>query len=417
MNGQQQRTEKIEPKVDPEYKDLLPLYQKGEYEALKESIKEDGLLDPIIISKDARILDGHTRLKICQELHITPSFEVKSFRNRLEEKKFVIIVNLRRRQLNDFQRVEVSQMLLETEKQLARHRHGRKSLPIGSNFSKGEAVERVAKDIGVKPRTYYRGLAILKKADESMKEKLRDGKLEINTAYAEMQALDKQSEIMALAKDKPTPPSVKLFLGDFEEVCRNRIERSSIDLVLTDPPYEIGEFPLEKWEALAIAAKHILKQGSFFVTYSGQEHLPEITERLSHHLTWFWQSGNFHSSNSTMVFDKKVRNRFKPILIFTNSQRGARPREHDWIFDALTGGKGEKSLNEGAQPDSEAEYFIEKLTKRGDVILDPLLGSGTTVRAAYKLGREAIGIEKDPQQLELARSTIALAKQYDFTDL
>jgi ParB-like chromosome segregation protein Spo0J len=425
---QQQSSERIDhhpPKIDPEYKDLLPPYQEGEYEALKQSIEEDGQLEPIIVSRDGRILDGHTRLKICQELGKTPLFEAKDFPNRLEEKKFVITINLRRRQLNDFQKIEVSQVLLETEKLLAKHRHGRKNsegklLPIGSDFTfleKGEAVERVARDIGVKPRTYYRGLAILKKAEEPLKDKLRAGKVEINTAYADLQALDKRNELIALAKDRPTPPSVKLYLGDFEEVCRSRITRESIDLIITDPPYPINEFPLEKWEALAVVAKRSLKPGAFFVTYSGQEHLPEITERLSHHLTWFWQFGNFHSSNETMIHDKKVRNRFKPILIYTNSQRGARAIEHQWMFDALTGGKGDKALHEEAQPESEAEYFIEKLTEPGAVVLDPLLGSGTTVRAAYKLGRESIGIEKDPERLEIARSSIALTKPYTCDDL
>jgi ParB-like chromosome segregation protein Spo0J len=407
----------MEPRVDPEYKNLLPAYQEGEYEALKQSIKEDGQLEPIVISKDGRLLDGHTRLQICQELRITPRFEIKNFRNKLEERKFVITVNLRRRQLNDFQKIEVSQLLLDTEKRLAKHRHGRKSLPIGSNFPKGEAVEKVAKDIGVKPRTYYRGLAILKKAEEPLKDKLRAGKLEINTAYADLQALDKRNELIALARDRPTPPTVKLYLGDFEEVCRNRIPRGSIDLIITDPPYPINEFPLEKWEALAVVAKRSLKPGAFFVTYSGQEHLPEITERLSHHLTWFWQFGNFHSSNETMIHDKKIRNRFKPILIYTNSQRGSRAGDHQWMFDALTGGKGDKALHDEAQPESEAEYFIEKLTEPGAVILDPLLGSGTTVKAAYKLGREAIGIEKDPDRLEIARSSIAMTKPYTVDDI
>lgn len=417
-NGGRQQSERIDPKIDPEYKDLLPPYQEGEYEALKQSIKEDGQLEPIVVSKDGRILDGHTRLRICQELNKTPLFEIKNFPNKLEEKKFVITINLRRRQLNDFQKIEVSQLLLDTEKQLAKHRHGRKSLPIGSNFNeKGEAVERVARDIGVKPRTYYRGLAILKKAEEPLKEKLRAGKVEINTAYADLQALDKRNEIIALARDKPTPPSVKLYLGDFEEVCRSKITRESVDLIITDPPYPISEFPLEKWEALAVVAKRSLKPGAFFVTYSGQEHLPEITERLSHHLTWFWQFGNFHSSNETMIHDKKVRNRFKPILIYTNSQRGAQANDHQWMFDALTGGKGDKALHEEAQPESEAEYFIEKLTEPGAVVLDPLLGSGTTVRAAFKLGRESIGIEKDPERLEIARSSIALTKPYTCDDL
>jgi ParB-like chromosome segregation protein Spo0J len=122
----------MEPRVDPEYKNLLPAYQPGEYEALKQSIKEDGQLEPIVISKDGRLLDGHTRLQICQELRITPRFEIKNFRNKLEERKYVITVNLRRRQLNDFQKIEVSQLLLDTEKRLAKHRHGRKLLPIGN---------------------------------------------------------------------------------------------------------------------------------------------------------------------------------------------------------------------------------------------------------------------------------------------
>ncbi len=407
----------MEPRIDPEYKNLLPAYQPGEYEALKQSIKGDGQLEPIVISKDGRLLDGHTRLQICQELRITPRFEIKNFRNKLEERKYVITVNLRRRQLNDFQKIEVSQLLLNTEKQLAKHRHGRKLLPIGSDLEKGEAVEKVARDIGVKPRTYYRGLAILKKAEEPLKDKLRAGKLEINTAYADLQSLEKRNDLVAIAKGKPTPSSVKLYLGDFEDVCRSSIPRDSVDLIITDPPYPLGEFPLEKWEALAVAAKRSLKPGAFFVTYSGQEHLPEITERLSHHLTWFWQFGNFHSSNETMIHDKKIRNRFKPILIYTNSARGAAALDHQWMFDALTGGKGDKALHDGAQPESEAEYFIEKLTEPGAVILDPLLGSGTTLRAAYKLGREGIGIERDPERLEIARSSIAMTKPYTIDEI
>ena len=87
------------------------------------------------------------------------------------------------------------------------------------------------------------------------------------------------------------------------------------------------------------------------------------------------------------------------------------------MFDALTGGKGDKALHEGAQPESEAEYFIEKLTELGAIILDPLMGSGTTLKAAYRLGREVIGIEKDADILEIARSSIALTKPYSLNDL
>jgi DNA modification methylase len=57
------------------------------------------------------------------------------------------------------------------------------------------------------------------------------------------------------------------------------------------------------------------------------------------------------------------------------------------------------------------------LTEPGAVILDPLLGSGTAVKAAYKLGREAIGIENDLDRVEIARSSIAMTKPYTIDDI
>jgi hypothetical protein len=57
---------------------------------LKNSISSKGLHLPIIINQDNVILDGHNRLKICQELGIEPKFEVKEFQDSLQEKEFVI---------------------------------------------------------------------------------------------------------------------------------------------------------------------------------------------------------------------------------------------------------------------------------------------------------------------------------------
>lgn len=396
-----------DPKVDPEYQELLPPLEEGEYESLRDSIKEHGLQLPIEVSADNRILDGYSRFKACKELHTNPTFRKRTFKDRLAEKQFVIMVNLQRRHLNDFQKIEISQLLLETEREAAAKRQGARtdlkqtSMPLGTEVG---AVERVAHRIGVSKRTYHRGLAVLKRADEPLKKKLRKGEVEINTAYVKIETKKKQDELVEQAKGKPTPGNVQLYLGDFESVCRHSVAPGSIDLLLTDPPYALKEFSLEKWEALATTAKHVLKPGAFLVTYTGQEHLPEVIERLSGHLDWFWIFADFHSANQTQLFDKKIRNRYKPLLVYTNGK----PRDHEWMFDALTGGKGSKELYEEAQADDEAAYFIEKLTKKGELVLDPLLGSGTTIRAAYKLGRLAIGIEKDEHRLEVARSSVTV---------
>jgi site-specific DNA-methyltransferase (adenine-specific) len=50
--------------------------------------------------------------------------------------------------------------------------------------------------------------------------------------------------------------------------------------------------------------------------------------------------------------------------------------------------------------------LVEKFTDPGDLVLDPFAGSGTTVLAAARLGRRAIGIERDPKYVTLATDRI-----------
>jgi DNA modification methylase len=48
-----------------------------------------------------------------------------------------------------------------------------------------------------------------------------------------------------------------------------------------------------------------------------------------------------------------------------------------------------------------------RYTKKGDAILDPFAGSGTTLIEAQRLGRHALGVELQPAVAELARSRVA----------
>jgi site-specific DNA-methyltransferase (adenine-specific) len=53
------------------------------------------------------------------------------------------------------------------------------------------------------------------------------------------------------------------------------------------------------------------------------------------------------------------------------------------------------------------DFFIRLMTKEGDVVVDPFLGSGTTALAAAKLGRRFMGIERNEEYVRLAESRIA----------
>ncbi|MBI4473006.1 MAG: site-specific DNA-methyltransferase [Acidobacteria bacterium] len=59
-----------------------------------------------------------------------------------------------------------------------------------------------------------------------------------------------------------------------------------------------------------------------------------------------------------------------------------------------------------AFPEALPTWFIRLLTRPGDLVLDPFLGSGTTALAAAKLGRNYVGIEIREDYCELARKAV-----------
>jgi DNA modification methylase len=52
--------------------------------------------------------------------------------------------------------------------------------------------------------------------------------------------------------------------------------------------------------------------------------------------------------------------------------------------------------------------LIELYTYRGDTVLDPFMGSGTTAIAAIKTGRHYIGYELEPEYCRLAEKRISM---------
>src|SRR5437899_1860808 len=95
----------INIRINEEYASLVPPISESEYETIRQSIKQVGQHVPIIINQKGEILDGHTRLKACKELGITPRTMMREeFEDPLLEKRFIIDINRNRRHLNPFQR-------------------------------------------------------------------------------------------------------------------------------------------------------------------------------------------------------------------------------------------------------------------------------------------------------------------------
>ena len=77
---------------------------------------------------------------------------------------------------------------------------------------------------------------------------------------------------------------------------------------------------------------------------------------------------------------------------------------------SLTGGNlvMNRNIHPTVKPLSLMEYLC-KITKTptGGVVLDPFCGSGTTCLAAWRTGRDYIGIEREKEYCEIAEKRIA----------
>ena len=58
-------------------------------------------------------------------------------------------------------------------------------------------------------------------------------------------------------------------------------------------------------------------------------------------------------------------------------------------------------------PETMAQEFIEFFTKPGETVLDPMAGTGSTLIAALRSGRNSYGIELNPKYAEIAEKIIS----------
>lgn len=62
--------------------------------------------------------------------------------------------------------------------------------------------------------------------------------------------------------------------------------------------------------------------------------------------------------------------------------------------------------DDNRNPEMLIEYFLKEFTKKGDKVLDPFAGLGTTLLVSEELGREGFGLEKDEKRFNYIKSQI-----------
>jgi site-specific DNA-methyltransferase (adenine-specific) len=81
----------------------------------------------------------------------------------------------------------------------------------------------------------------------------------------------------------------------------------------------------------------------------------------------------------------------------------------DWKVSKTSnfGGMGAERGHPCPRPLEQITYLVEILSEEGDTVLDPFMGSGTTLRAAKDLNRRAIGIEIEERYCEIAAKRLS----------
>lgn len=249
----------------------------------------------------------------------------------------------------------------------------------------------------------------------------------------------------SIIKNLPGPyyedEDVTLICGNTLELLQ-LIPSESIDMVFADPPYFLSnggiscqggkQVSVDKgdWDrGLSLEDKHEFNR--MWIHECRRLLRPEGT---------IWISGTMHNIYSIgMALEQegyKILNNITwekrnppPNLscrCFTHSTETilwARPyqkKSHYFNYDLMKSMNGNKQMKdvwagsltpqkekaEGKHPTQKPEYLLERIilasTKEGNILLDPFVGSGTTAVVGARLGRKCIGIDANPEYLDIA---------------
>lgn len=193
---------------------------------------------------------------------------------------------------------------------------------------------------------------------------------------------------------------VTIFHGDCREILP---EIGNVDLVVTDPPYGIGEARGKNKSRSSRAKSTDYGVSSWDDSPVSADLLAAIIGSARYACVF---GGNYYTlppSPCWIVWDKvNGDNDFADCeLAWTNYGTAVRMIRHQW-HGMLRKGREPRIGHPTQKPLDVMSFCIQKAPIGASLVLDPFMGSGTTLRAAKDLGRKAIGIEIEEKYCEIA---------------
>jgi len=208
-----------------EIANLFPMMQPDELSDLVDDIKQNGLIEPIVLYEE-KILDGRNRYLACGEAGVKPHYE---YYKGNEPVGYVISKNVQRRHLNGSQKAMIALEVKDIFEREAKKRQGtRTDLNIPElipESDKGEARDKAGKAVGVSGRYVSDAEKIKREAPEYVEPIMR-GEMTITEAKTVIKKQKRENEIQEQIKEIEqndfTPPTQKY------------------DVIVIDPPWPYG---------------------------------------------------------------------------------------------------------------------------------------------------------------------------------
>jgi modification methylase len=252
-------------------------------------------------------------------------------------------------------------------------------------------------------------------------------------------------------------PLDRILMGDCIEMM-SLLPDASVDMVFADPPYNLqlgGDLfrpeggrvdavdnDWDKFESLPAydafsrawlrEARRILKPDGTVWVIGSYHNIFRVGSVLQDEGFWIlndivWRKANpmpnfrgtrFTNAHETLIWasmGEKARYTFNYRAMKTlNDELQMRS---DWTFPICGGPERIKRNGTKAHPTQKPEALLYRIllacTNPGDVVLDPFFGTGTTGAVAKRLARHWIGIEREPDYVDVAEERIAAALPLD----
>lgn len=275
-------------KIDDEFKDLLSPLTEDEYNQLEQEIMDKGCIYPLVLWNGI-LVDGHHRYKICKEHNI--QFETRQLDVDSREDVICWIINNQfgRRNLNDFQRVEIVHKHEKTVKAQAKARQGTRTdlhgnLPLKSAGS--DSRDELAKMAGVGHSTYEHAVKVLESNSQEIIEVARKETISINQAYKAVMKSQKQHTKIAERIEQGEDSSGQEVQAEEEVLGTEKEASEAVNEVSDGKKYRILyancvlDWEQEKRRLMKLPIAGLGEENSVFLLLARFEHIPDAVKMM-----------------------------------------------------------------------------------------------------------------------------------------